>query len=140
MPPDLFLAGYAPEIRELAEQLRAVVFDAVPEAIERVRIGWRIIGYDVPVGRRTRYFAFVGPEPAHVHLGFAHGIWMEDPDGMLRGAHLDLKKVRYVTYRPGDSIPTDALVAFTREAADLATLGPPPADITTISFPPPRSR
>jgi hypothetical protein len=125
MPPDLFLAGYSPEIRELAEQLRAVVFDAAPEAIERVRIGWRIIGYDVPVGRRTRYFAFVGPEPEHVHLGFAYGIWMEDPDGMLRGAHLDLKKVRYVTYRPGDSIPTDALVAFTREAADLATLGPP---------------
>jgi hypothetical protein len=123
IPPDLFLAGYPPEIQELADRLRGIVREAVPEAIERVRSGWRLIGYDLPVGRRTRYFAFVAPEPAHVHLGFEYGIWMSDPDRILRGAHLQLKKVRYVTYEPGDEIPTDALVRFTEEAAELATLG-----------------
>jgi len=122
-PPDLFLAGYPPEIQELADRLRGVVREAVPEAIERVRSGWRLIGYDLPVGRRTRYFAFVAPEPAHVHLGFEYGIWMSDPDGILRGAHLDLKKVRYVTYEPGNEIPTDVLVGYTQEAAELASLG-----------------
>jgi hypothetical protein len=122
IPPDLFLAGYPDEIRELAERLRTVVHEAVPEALERVRAGWRLIGYDVPVGRRTRYFAFVAPEPAHVHLGFEYGIWMADADGILRGAHLDLKKVRYVTYEPGDTIPTRTLHAYTAEAAALASL------------------
>jgi hypothetical protein len=124
IPPDLFLSGYSPEIRDLAERLRSVIHEAVPEAIERVRTGWRLIGYDVPAGRRMRYFAFVAPEPKHVHLGWQHGIWMTDPEGILRGAHLDLKKVRYVTYQPGDEIPTDALVRYTVEAAGLATLGP----------------
>ena len=123
IPPDLFLAGYPPEIQELADRLRATVRQAVPEAIERVRSGWRLIGYDLPVGSRTRYFAFVAPEPAHVHLGFEYGIWMSDPDGILRGAHLDLKKVRYVTYEPGNEIPTDVLVGYTQEAAELASLG-----------------
>lgn len=122
IPPDLFLSAYPPEIREVAERLRAVVRAAVPEAIERVRSGWRLIGYDVSVGRRTRYFAFVAPEPEHVHLGFEYGIWMADPDGLLRGAHLDLRKVRFVTYEPGDPLPTDALERYTREAADLAVL------------------
>ena len=122
-PPDLFLSGYSPEIRDLAERLRDVVRDAVPEAIERVRMGWRLIGYDLPVGRRTRYYAWVAPEPEHVHLGWQHGIWMSDPDGILRGAHLNLKKVRYVTYQPGDEVPTDVLVRYTLEAAGLATLG-----------------
>lgn len=112
------------EIRDIAEQLRDLVHDAVPEALERVRTGWRLIGYDIPVGSRTRYFAFVAPEPVHVHLGFEHGIWMSDPDDMLLGAHLDLRKVRFVTYQPGDAIPADALVRYTREAADLAALGP----------------
>ena len=120
IPPELFLAGYPSDIREIAERLRDLVLEAVPEAIERVRNGWRLIGYDVPVGRRTRYFAFVAPEPEHVHLGFEYGIWMTDPDGLLLGAHLDLKKVRFVTYRPGDTIPTDTLVQYTRDAADLA--------------------
>ena len=122
IPPELFLAGYSPEIREIAERLREVVDEAVPEAIERVRTGWRLIGYDVPVGRPTRYFAFVAPEPEHVHLGFEYGVWMADPDGLLLGAHLDLRKVRFVTIRPGDAIPTDALAAYTREAATLAVV------------------
>ncbi|HET7520237.1 MAG TPA: DUF1801 domain-containing protein [Candidatus Limnocylindria bacterium] len=122
IPPELFLSGYPPEIRDLAEQLREVVRQAVPEAVERVRTGWRIIGYDIPVGRRTLYFAFVAPEPAHVHLGWERGIWMSDPLGILRGAHLDLKKVRYVTYVPGDEIPTDVLVDYTREAAALTAV------------------
>lgn len=125
IPPELFLSGYPPEIGAIADRLRRVVFEAVPEAIERVRAGWQLIGYDLPVDRRTRYFAFVAPEPKHVHLGFEYGIWMADPDDLLRGAHLKLRKVRYVTYEPGDSIPTDALVRYTRDAADLAFIGRP---------------
>jgi len=120
--PELFLAAYAPDIREIAERLRGVVREAVPEAIERVRSGWRLIGYDFPVGRRTRYFAFVAPELEHVHLGFEYGVWMADPDGLLRGAHLELRKVRFVTFEAGDAIPTDALVRYTSEAADLAAM------------------
>jgi hypothetical protein len=119
IPPELFLSGYPIEIREIAERLRGVVREAVPEAIERVRIGWRLIGYDVPVGRRTRYFAFVAPEPQHAHLGFEYGAWMTDPDDLLLGAHLDLKRVRFVTCEPGEAIPIDALVRYTREAAAL---------------------
>jgi len=124
VPPELFLISYPDEIRDIAERLRQVVHQAVPEAIERVRTGWRLIGYDVPVGRRTRYFAFVAPEPEHVHLGFEYGAWMADPDGLLLGAHLDLRQIRFVTYQPGEAIPTGALVRYTREAAELAALGP----------------
>jgi hypothetical protein len=122
IPPELFLSDYASDIREIAERLCGVVREAVPEAIERVRIGWRLIGYDVPVGRRTRYFAFVAPEPEHVHLGFQYRAWMADPDGLLLSAHLDLRKVRFVTYRLGDPIPMDTLVHYTRDAAALAAM------------------
>jgi hypothetical protein len=122
IPPELLLEGYRPGIRETADKLRAVVRKAVPDAIERVRPGWRLIGYDIPVGRRTRYFAFVWPDPEHAHLGFEYGIWLADPDGRLRGAHLKLRKVRYVTYGPGDRIPESQLIDFTREAARLALM------------------
>jgi hypothetical protein len=122
IPPELLLEGYPPGIQSAAERLRAVVREAVPDAIERVRTGWRLIGYDVPVGKRSRYFAFVVPELEHVHLGFEYGIWMTDPYDLLRGAHLNLRKVRFVTYEPGDPIPNVALVEYTRDAAALATM------------------
>jgi hypothetical protein len=121
-PPDLLLEGYAPGVRAVAERLRAVVRAAVPNAIERVRIGWRLIGYDVPVGKGTRYFAMVWPEPEHVHLGFEYGAWMDDPAGILRGAEIRLKKVRFVTLEPGQPIPESTLIAYTRQAVDLATM------------------
>jgi hypothetical protein len=122
IPAEAFLAGYPDEIRAAAEILRGVVGSAAPDAIERVRPGWRLIGYDLPVGRRTVFFAFVAPEPAHVHLGFEHGVFMADPDRMLEGAHLRLRKVRFVTYRPGDEIPQALLVGLTLEAARIASM------------------
>jgi hypothetical protein len=122
IPPELFLAGYPPGIQDVADRLCAVVRRAVPDAIERVRPGWRLIGYEVPAGKRTRYFAFVAPEVGHVHLGFEYGVWMTDPEHLLRGDHLKLRKVRFVTYEPGDAIPASVLVEYTRDAARLATL------------------
>ena len=122
LPPEAFLADYPEAIRRAAETLRGVVRRAVPDAIERVRGGWRLIGYEVPAGRRSRLFAYISPEPIHVHLGFEHGAWMADPDGLLEGAHLGLKKVRFTTFTPGQPIPTAALETLTREAARVALL------------------
>jgi hypothetical protein len=122
IPPEAFLEGYPDDIRAMAETLRGVVRRAVPEATERVRAGWRIIGYDLPIGKRGVYFAFVAPEPKHVHLGWAHGIHLEDPEQRLEGAHLRLRTVRYVTFRPGDEIDEAPLLAFTRDAARVASL------------------
>lgn len=122
IPPEHFLEIYPPGIRRAVNRLRAVVKEAVPDAIERVRPGWGLIGYDVPVGKRTRYFAFVWPEPEHAHMGWEYGIWMDDPDNILRGAHLKLRKVRYVTYEPGEPIPEATLVASTRQGARLASM------------------
>ena len=124
IPPELFLAGYPSDIQGVAERLRAVVRKAVPGCVERVRPGWRLIGYDVPVGRRLKYFAFVEPELEHVHLGFEYGTWMRDPRQLLRGAHLRLRKVRFVTYAPDDPIPEKALIGYTRDAAALAVMSP----------------
>jgi hypothetical protein len=117
----LFLAGYPDSIAEIAFRLRAVVRRATPTAIERIRSGWALIGYDVPIGRRKRYFAFIAPERKHIHLGFEYGVWMSDPERILEGAHLKLRKVRFVTFAPGDTLPEERLVALTREAARVAS-------------------
>ena len=122
IPPDFFLAGYADDVRAAANRLRAVVKRAVPDVLERVRPGWRIIGYDLPIRRHGVYFAWVMPEPVHVHLGFVHGVFMDDPDRRLEGAHLRLVTTRFVTFEPGDAIPEQALEAFTRDAARIAAM------------------
>jgi uncharacterized protein DUF1801 len=118
LPPEALLAPYPPGHQAVANELRRLVKRAVPESIERVRTGWGVIGYDVPIGRRTRLFAYVWPEPEHVHLGFQHGVLMDDPDGLLQGAGVT-KRVRWLTVHAIDEIPPTA-GDLLREAARLA--------------------
>jgi hypothetical protein len=122
IPPEAFLAGYPEGIRNAAEQLRGLIKRVVPDAIERVRPGWRLIGYDLPVGRRTVYFAYIAPEPIHVHIGFEHGVLMADPDRLLEGAHLNLRKVRFLTFKAGQELPEADILGLVREAVRVATL------------------
>ena len=119
-PPEALLAPYPPGHQEVANALRRLVKRAVPDAIERVRPGWGLIGYDVPFGRRTRYFAFIWPEPEHVHLGFEHGVLMDDGDGLLQGMGVT-KQVRWLTFQTVDDIPPTA-GELVREAVRVAVM------------------
>ena len=121
LPPELLLEGYPPPMVAMAEGLRRIVRAAVPEAIERVRPGWRVIGYDVPVGRRTAFFAWIMPQQVHVHLGFPKGVLLDDPSGILEGEGIT-KAARWFTLREPDDLLDEQLTRFARAAADLAEL------------------
>jgi hypothetical protein len=121
-PADALLESYPEPIRQAADRLRAILSRTVPDVVERVRWGWRIIGYDVPVGNRSRYFAWIGPEAKHIHIGFQQGVLMADPDRRLEGAHLRLKKVRYLTFTSVDQIDDREVLVFVRDAVRIARL------------------
>ena len=120
LSPEILLAGFPDPIRLAAERLRRIVRDAVPDADEAVRPGWRLIGYRVPAGRRQPYFGFIAPEQVHVHLGFEHGHLLDDPDGLLGGTQL--KRVRFFTFRHPDEVRERVLARYVRDAAVLASL------------------
>jgi hypothetical protein len=122
LPPEVFLEPYPVPMRDIANRLREVVRRAMPEAIEGVRAGWRLIGYDLPAPRgRKAYFAFVLPEAEHVHLGFEYGVFMDDPARLLKGEGTT-RQVRWLTFRPGDPIDELVLVGLIREAGRVALL------------------
>jgi len=121
IPPEALLEDFPAPMQAIAQRLRDVVTQAIPEALERVRPGWRLIGYDLPIGKRLVYFAFVLPEDVHVHLGFGHGWAMRDPHRTLRGAGIT-KRVRWLTFVAGDEIDAERCVELVREAARVAAM------------------
>jgi len=121
IPPEALLEDFPAPMQAIAQRLRDVVTQAIPEALERVRPGWRLIGYDLPIGKRLVYFAFVLPEDVHVHLGFGHGWAMRDPHRMLHGAGIT-KRVRWLTFVAGDEIDAERCVELLREAARVAAM------------------
>ena len=120
-PPEALLDGFPPPMQAIAQRLRDVVSEAIPDAIERVRPGWRLIGYDLPIGKKRVYFAFVAPEDVHVHLGFEHGWAMRDPHRALEGAGIT-KRVRWLKFFDADEIDAERCIELLREAARVAAL------------------
>jgi hypothetical protein len=115
--PEQFLAAFPPDIRELANQLRQLIKQTIPNIIEAVYPGWKLIGYREQDGRRSRYFCFVAPFEDRVMLGFEYGVLMADTTGLLEG---DGKQVRYVTLRNDANLRPHELSALIAEAAMVA--------------------
>ncbi len=150
IPIDSLLAALPDPMPELARALQALVKRAEPEAIEAVRPGWRIIGYDMPLGlgpasdggadssgagrsragrgrvarrRRSVFFAWIMAQPEHVHLGFPRGVHMSDPMRVLEGEGVT-KLARWVTVRSMDDVEANAALfeELVHEAADNALI------------------
>jgi hypothetical protein len=121
MPPEALLEDYAPPLQEIAQRLREIVRRSAPDAIERVRPGWRLIGYDLPITKHGVFFAWVWPEHEHVHLGFPQGWAMRDPRGLLKGKGVT-KRVRWLTFTSVDQIDPVACAGLLEEAIRAATM------------------
>jgi hypothetical protein len=122
MPPEALLEAYPEPMRVIADRLRDAVKHVIPDVVERVRPGWHLIGYDVPVAAgRAKYFAYIAPESGHVHLGFEYGVAMDDPDGHLQGAGIT-RQVRWLTMRRPEDIRDDVVERFILEGARVAMM------------------
>jgi hypothetical protein len=64
----------------------------------------------------------MGPERKHIHLGFEHGTLLADPEHILQGAQVRLRKFRYVTFEPAIDIDKAILVDYIRRAAEVAVM------------------
>lgn len=126
MTPAMFLSRHSREVRDLANALRRLVKQVVPEVNERVYPGWNILGYRVRAGKREVYFAYVSPHPDHVTIGFRYGAILNDPAALLENENL--KQVRFVSIRRPAQVRRKALAALIRQAAEAAWLPRPMRD------------
>lgn len=115
--PEEFLSTFSPEMQALANELRALVKETVPDLKEAVYTGWKLIGYRVKKGRSDAYFCFIAPFPNRIMLGFEYGIQLFDPNLQLEG---DGTQVRYLTVREQDDIEPESFRAFIAGAAQIA--------------------
>ena len=85
-------------MREIVDQLRAVVRKAVPKITESVKQGWLFFELEGPI-------CFIQPHSRHVNLAFWRGAHLPDPAGRLEGTG---KHMRHVKIATPDDIDPDA--------------------------------
>ena len=81
---DDLLAGYSPEVRDLARQVRALVREVMPEAREQVDPSAKLIAYSLG-GKMADTVCVIMPLKAAMNLGFYNGTALPDPAGLLTG-------------------------------------------------------
>jgi len=111
-PADI-LAEHSPKVRAIAERLRDLVRQTVPEAAEKAYPGWHAIGYRHPT---SGYFCGIFPQADQALLLFEFGILLPDPDKLLEG---DGKQVRYVVIADVDDVQVEPIQSLLKAALDL---------------------
>ncbi len=110
---DDFLASYPSEISALARQMRTLILDVIPDAIEQVDIPAKLIGYGYD-HTYTGLICGIAMQKSYVNLMFSRGTELPDPDGLLEGTG---KKARHVKIRTSDDLNKPAVRALLRAAA-----------------------
>jgi hypothetical protein len=110
---DSVLGGHAPHVREIVERLRAIIREAVPEAVESANPVWHSLSYKHP---ESGYFCGIFPLANRVDVAFEFGVLLPDPEGMLEGKG---KQVRYLRLRDERDLRVEAFRRLLNEAINL---------------------
>jgi len=101
------------EVRAIAEELRKLIRETMPDAIESGHPTWHSIGYRHP---KAGYVCGIFPHKDSVDLVFEFGILLSDPYNMLQG---DGKQTRYIPITNVDEINVMAVKQLIAEALSL---------------------
>jgi hypothetical protein len=84
--------------------------------VEKVLLGWKLIGYSYPVTKGSKYLFFIVPMKEHIKLGFEYGTQLADPDSLLSG---DGTQVRYLESKTLKDIRSGRHRPFVAEAVEM---------------------
>lgn len=115
MPENIteLLSEFSPEVQHLALTARDRIRELVPDAQEKVTIGYKAIGFNFGRAMRDQFAALV-LHRAHVNLQFPQGVDLPDPAGLLEGTG---KSMRHVKLREPATVQREEVRALIESAA-----------------------
>jgi hypothetical protein len=116
LTPEDILKDHNASVQEIAQKLRGIIKNAIPDANEKAYPGWHGIGYRHP---KAGYFCCIFPFENKVSLAFEYGAFLPDPDHLLSVPPTSGKQVRYVYMMTEQDIREDELVALLHAAIML---------------------
>ena len=107
---DRLLAGHPHAIQAIERALRETIRAEIPDAVEHVDFGNKLIAFGRSMKMRGLLFAIIA-HAAHVNLQLADGAELPDPDGLIEGTG---KRIRHVKIRSVEAASAPPLLAIIR--------------------------
>ena len=111
---DAWIAILSPRLREIAQELRALIMATDPQLSEAIK--WGNPCYEKK--GKVCYLAAISND--YVNLGFWNGAALTDPQGLIEGTGA---KMRHVKVRSMQEIRHDQFTSWVREAVALNEQG-----------------
>lgn len=109
-----FLEDYKPEVRNLALQLRDLVYEVDADVIEQIDKPAHLLAYGY-AKTYTHLMCVIILYKDYVNLGFPRGIDLPDPEGLLDGTG---KRARHVKITDLEQIEAPEVAALIQASAD----------------------
>ena len=107
------LKKYSPEVQDLVLQARELVLRTVPDAQEKVYLGWNGIHFSAGSNMQSTFCA-VSPQRTRINLYFTQGVHLPDPSGLLEGTG---KNMRHIKIDNAKLLKSRAVKALIKAAA-----------------------
>ena len=108
---DSWMEELDPSLREIAQTLRLLVLQAVPDVSESIKWG-------APCYERSGKVCYLAANKGYINLGFFNGAGLNNPDGLIEGTGA---KMRHVKVRKPEDIRPEVFAALVQEAVRLNT-------------------
>ena len=108
---DSWMEELGPSLREIAQTLRGIILQAVPDISESIKWG-------TPNYAKSGHVCYLAANKGHINLGFFNGAGLNNPDGLIEGTGA---KMRHVKVRTLEDIRPEVFAALVQEAVRLNT-------------------
>ena len=107
---DDLLANQTPDVQAMARRARELVLAALPDAIEKVHLGWRNVMFGVSPAMSDQVFV-IQPLKSRINLALFTGAGVPDPAGLLEGTGQSMRHVKIASLAALDDAALAALLA-----------------------------
>lgn len=109
-PFEELIKSFAPDLMAAARQLREIVLDVDPRAVEVVRFGSQTATYGVGPHEASEGYVYIRMFKRWVSLGFYRGVNLSDPEGLLEGTEPAVRHLKVGTFDSATEPATRALI------------------------------
>jgi hypothetical protein len=107
---DKLLGEHSPELQAIERALRTTIRRELPDAVEQVDFGNKLIAFGRSMNMRGLLFAIIAHK-TWVNLQLADGAELPDPDGLIDGTG---KRIRHIKVRSVEAASSAPVVAAIR--------------------------
>jgi hypothetical protein len=110
-------------LKSVVRQLRKIVLEVDPYAVEVVRLGDRAATFGTGPQKMKQGYVYVLPHKSWVNLGFFRGVALSDKKGLLEGSGKSMRHIKVHTVEQANDAAVRELIKLAADERKTAEKG-----------------